>query len=217
MVASAFLGFLPGAIKGTAALKAIGLSAVAAFSAAHHVPDGDAGDAHDLTEHSEDHGDHSHHGGGHHDEQEEHDHEEHEHGEDHDEKDHGEVSDGEEGAEFDPDETEELAEMELTTAPGMADQPGGRRGGSGAGGAVGAGERMSKRPGSKVAPDKIAAAPNDHAHILLVVAAASAAASATSRLVEGRCRDLGVTPFRTTTVKRRYLHRCEAERLRQAL
>merc|ERR1712039_445959 len=167
----------------------------------------------------DDHGDHGHHGGNHHDEQHEHeDHDnEHEH-EEHEHEEHDHASDGEEGGEegWDPDETEEL-EVELTTAPGMADQPSGKRYGAGVGRDVREGERVGVQPGNKEASDKISPHSNEYANILLVVAAASAAASATSRLVEGRCRDLGVSPMSTTSVKRRYTHRCKEELLSRAL
>lgn len=202
MVAVSFLGPLVGVLKGGAAFKAAGLTA-AALGTSHLDAQGDALDHGSADHGAADHADHHESGGGgeheeggdHHEEpehdHEEHDHEEHEHEEHEDHENHEDGEGEDQGGEAeDLEQTEDNAAEEVEVANGAA-----ARSGDGAGGEeVEVEDGVAARSGGSGGGSR---APGDgglHAveDILKVVAAASAVASATSRLVEGRSRDLGM-------------------------
>uniref|UniRef100_A0A7S2MWL3 Uncharacterized protein n=1 Tax=Alexandrium andersonii TaxID=327968 RepID=A0A7S2MWL3_9DINO len=174
MVAIAFLGPLLSSLKGPAALKAAGAGTAAIWGIAAHGA-GEAA-AHTTAEQVGEHGshhttDHAHdeHGG----------HEDHEHEHEHEEKEElSDTEDHEEGPE-EPEDAEELEIAARSAATASGDPITGDRLGV---------SRETRRGGCHTVE-----------HVLLAVAAAAAAASATSRMVEGRCRDLGVVPWVATS------------------
>mmetsp|Transcript_11904 Transcript_11904/g.23097 ORF Transcript_11904/g.23097 Transcript_11904/m.23097 type:complete len:207 (-) Transcript_11904:49-669(-) len=172
MVAATILGPLFSTCKGPVVVKAAGAAALSAWGAfGHAMHDHTTADHHQDADHGghevHDHEDHGHEDHDH----EDHDHEDHEDNEEHEEHDEGEEH--EEGGTEEPEDAEEL-EMAVRSSPV-----------SGAEADTNIGRPRKAQGGGQPSAETI----------LLAVAAAAAAASATSRLVEGRCKDLGVVPW----------------------